>query len=207
MVSWQETAPTPFITLGGYAGTGKTTLLGQLRTALHEKNKKLRVSFCSYTGKATRVMKSKLVSNAALQDQDSISTIHGLLYTPILDDKENITGWKRKDEVECDLIIIDEASMIDKEIWNDLLSYHIPIIAVGDHGQLPPIRGTFNVMEHPDLRLEEIHRQAKGNPIIEVSVKARLEGTIPVGTRKSASGLVHKVSKRDGDARMISPNC
>jgi len=62
-----------------------------------------------------------------------------------------------------------------------LLSYKIPIIAVGDHGQLPPIRENFNLMQKPDLKLEEIHRQARENPIIKLSIMARETGEIPVG--------------------------
>jgi hypothetical protein len=46
--------------------------------------------------------------------------------------------WIRKDSVERSLIIVDEASMVDEAIWNDLLSFNIPM-AVGDHGQLPPV--------------------------------------------------------------------
>jgi len=133
--------------------------------------------------------------------QDTVSTIHGLIYTPIVNEKEQITGWERKDSIKSDLIIIDEASMVDKEIWRDLLSYSIPIIAVGDHGQLPPIRGKFNLMENPDFRLEKIHRQAENNPIIKVSVAARKDGEIPFGQSKSKSGVVTKISKRDSEAQ------
>lgn len=170
-----------FITLGGYAGTGKTTLISILRKILDGDNKKLKVAFASFTGKAARVLKNKLIESESIHPQDSVGTIHSLIYSPIIDKKQNITGWKRKEEVEADLIIIDEASMVDQEIWKDLLSYHKPIIAVGDHGQLPPINGSFNLMEKPELKLDEIHRQERGNPIIEVSILARTEGKIPVG--------------------------
>lgn len=172
----------PFITLGGYAGTGKTTLISVLRHKLNEKKIKLRVAFCAYTGKASRVLRIKLIESKAMFDQDFIGTIHSLIYSPIVDEKsEEITGWEKKEEIEADLIIIDEASMVDSVIWNDLLSYNVVIIAVGDHGQLPPIRGTFNLMENPILRLEEIHRQEKENPIINLSIMARTEGKIPFG--------------------------
>ncbi len=50
-----------FVTLGGFAGTGKTTLIALLRKELHTKEKDLKVGFASYTGKATRVLKNKLV--------------------------------------------------------------------------------------------------------------------------------------------------
>jgi len=184
-----------YITLGGYAGTGKTTLISVLRKKLHEENKKLRISFCSYTGKAARVLRNKLVESKSVYETDFVGTIHSLIYSPIVDEKtEEIIGWKRKEEIEADLIIIDEASMVDFEIWNDLLSYGIPIVAVGDHGQLPPIRGNFNLMEKPHLKLEEIHRQARENPIINLSILARNEGKIPFGV---FGKNIQKISGKD----------
>ncbi|KKQ91362.1 MAG: hypothetical protein UT14_C0014G0013 [Candidatus Shapirobacteria bacterium GW2011_GWE1_38_92] len=49
-----------FLTLGGYAGTGKTTLISVYRKKIREENKKIRVAFASFTGKATRVLRGKL---------------------------------------------------------------------------------------------------------------------------------------------------
>lgn len=181
LLEWQKNIQ-GFITLGGYAGTGKTTLIGILRQQLYKQNKKLKVAFCAYTGKASRVLRSKLIEAKALCPSDSVGTIHSLIYSPIEDEKtKEIIGWEKKDKMEADLIIVDEASMVDFFIWQDLLSYGIPIIAVGDHGQLPPIRENFNLMQKPDLKLEEIHRQARENPIIKLSIMARETGKIPTG--------------------------
>lgn len=170
-----------YITLGGYAGTGKTTLIAVLRKCLAKEDKDLKVGFASYTGKATRILKTKLKEQEVILPGDSVSTIHSLIYSPILNDKEEIIGWQTKDEIECSLIIIDEASMVDETIWRHLLSYRVPIIAVGDHGQLPPIKGSFNLMQDPELRLEEIHRQARQNPIIGLSIQAREHGLVRSG--------------------------
>ncbi len=179
---WFNSQNKTFITLGGYAGTGKTTLIAILRQKLFDQNKKIKVAFCTYTGKASRVLRLKLIENKALFPSDFVGTIHSLIYSPIEDEKtKEITGWKKREEIEADLIIIDEASMVDFFIWQDLLSYKIPIVAVGDHGQLPPIRENFNLMQKPSLKLEEIHRQAKHNPIIKLSIMAREQGSIPAG--------------------------
>lgn len=178
---WYKSKTRPqFITLGGYAGTGKTTLISFLRQFLLEQEPKLKVAFCCYTGKAVLVLKSSLLENSSLLPRDSISTIHGLIYSPI-EEGQIIIGWERKEDIEADLIIVDEASMVDSQIWQDLLSYHLPVIAVGDHGQLPPVSGQFNLMSSPLLRLEQIHRQAKKNPIIQLSLLAREQGRIPAG--------------------------
>ncbi|MBU0576691.1 ATP-dependent RecD-like DNA helicase [Patescibacteria group bacterium] len=71
--------------------------------------------------------------------------------------------------------------MVNFDIWQDLLSFNIPIIAIGDHGQLPPIEGKFSLMEKPNIKLEIIHRQAADNPIIKLSIQARKTGKIPIG--------------------------
>ena len=47
-------------TLAGYAGTGKTTLLGYLNTRLHKEDKGISIAYCSFTGKASVVLKKKL---------------------------------------------------------------------------------------------------------------------------------------------------
>ena len=167
--SWFSLPHKPFITLGGYAGTGKTTLLAILRQKIHQQNANVKVAFCAFTGKAALVLSGKLEAQGSIYKGDRVSTIHSLIYEVKTDKKGKITGWKRKPELELDLIIIDEASMITETIWNDLLSFGIPIIAVGDHGQLPPINGNFNLMGEVDLYLEQIHRQARTSPIITLS--------------------------------------
>jgi exodeoxyribonuclease-5 len=170
-----------FLTLGGFAGTGKTTLISQLRKEIDIINPKAKIAFCAFTGKAVQVLKNKLIQNQAIYKKDDISTIHSLIYRTIEDERGAVLGWIKKEleEVDYDLIIVDEASMVDEKIWNDLRYYAIPIIAVGDHGQLPPISGNFNLMSAPELRLENIHRQAENNPIIKISILARENGKIP----------------------------
>ena len=186
-----------FITLGGFAGTGKTTLISELRKKINEIDPKIKVGFCAFTGKAVQVLKNKLVSSQTLLKKDDISTIHGLIYRTIEDERGAVLGWIRKedDEIDYDLIIVDEASMVDQKIWEDLRSFGIPIIAVGDHGQLPPISGSFNLMSQPQIKLENIHRQAEGNPIIQVSRLAREKGIIP---HQKWSKNVFKVPMSEG---------
>src|SRR5262249_23627577 len=136
-------------TLGGFAGTGKTTLIRTLSKA------RPMFACAAYTGKAANVMKKKGLLGA--------STIHSLIYRPWKDEEGN-TVWSLggKYELEgCEGFIIDEASMVSSEIDNDLRSFGLPIIYVGDHGQLEPIGGTkFNPMANPMYKLEEVHRNA-----------------------------------------------
>ncbi|MBO4555167.1 MAG: AAA family ATPase [Elusimicrobiales bacterium] len=183
LLAWhRDGRKSKYITLGGYAGTGKTTLMAILRQELYRVDPSLRIAFCSYTGRAARNLEERLEEHRCLLPNDKVSTIHRLIYSPIESPDGNITGWVRAGRPKAGLIVLDEASMADAEIWHDLMSYGIPIIAVGDHGQLPPINGKFNLMEKPDLALKHIHRQAEGNPIIEVSKQARETGAVKPGT-------------------------
>ena len=187
-----------YITIGGYAGTGKTTLIAVLRKQIAKLRKDMKVGFVSYTGKAARVLRNKLKEAKVLLSDDTVGTIHSLIYSPVVNEKEEIVGWKQKEEIDRDLIIIDEASMVDEIIWLHLLSYKIPIIVVGDHGQLPPISGSFHLIASPELELIEIHRQAQNNPIIALSIQARQNGYIVPGIY---GDYIRKFSKEDNDTQ------
>lgn len=197
---WQKKPHKQYVCLGGYAGTGKTALLAKFRQKILEDNKKLKVAFCAFTGKAAQVLRNTLIEFNSIIKGDNISTIHSLIYEPIDDDFGNAISWKKKTEVNFDLIIIDEASMVSQSIWQDLLSFGIPILAVGDHGQLPPIGQDFSLMSDLDIKLSQIHRQAQESPIIKVSILARENGYIPV---KKYSSQVIKYGNQDPDINSI----
>ena len=200
ILQWYKELPTQYLTFGGYAGTGKTTLLGILGQYIHKEKKKIKIAYCSFTGKAARVLQRKLKDAGSINSSDYIGTIHGLIYKAICDEKDNIIGWEKKsvEEFDYDLIIVDEASMVTSQIWDDLLSFGKPILATGDHGQLPPIEGSFNLMSNPTLRLEEIFRQERDNPIIKVSEIARRYGQIPF---MNFSDTVRKIPKKEEDTQ------
>ncbi len=162
----------------------------------------LKIAFCSYTGKASRVLERKLKENNSLFPSDYIGTIHRLIYRAIVDERDNILGWEKipNTDFKYSLIVIDEASMVTEDIWNDLLSFNIPILAVGDHGQLPPINSSFNLMAKPDLKLEDIYRQEGDNPIIKISEIARKEGNIPFDIYGKN---IKKIHKNDEDTQEI----
>lgn len=142
-------------TLGGYAGTGKTTVIKTLVSRLTSNN--MNPAICAYTGKAVNVLRNKDLTS---------QTLHSLLYTPIYDTDGNIDGWSlvNKNLITdvFDVIIVDEASMVDSIIYKDLVEIGLPIIFVGDHGQLEPISNSdkFNLMRDPDIKLEKIHRNS-----------------------------------------------
>jgi len=74
----------------------------------------------------------------------------------------------------ADLVVIDEVSMVGDKIAEDLLSFGVKILVLGDPAQLPPVKGTGYFTEaKPDRMLTEIHRQAAGNPIIDMATRVR----------------------------------
>ena len=133
-------------TLGGYAGTGKTTLIKYLCNFFPK------YAVAAYTGKAANVLRKKDIQ---------ASTIHSRIYIPEIE-YGVLIGFELapKEDLGCEGFIIDEASMVSHDIYGDLKSYGLPIIYVGDHGQLEPVGSDFNLMADPMYRLEEIHRNA-----------------------------------------------
>ncbi len=181
------------LTAGGVAGSGKSTLL-----ALFAAETDLFVAYACLTGRAASGLAKKL-KDAGVRttlrvhppnrdgsdrtDHEAslpyCSTIHGLIYRPIKDtDTQERTGWELRQELDrrYDLIVIDEASMVDEKMEEALRSFGLPILAVGDHAQLPPIEGKSSLLVKPHLRLEKIHRQAESSPIIRLSRVIREEG-------------------------------
>lgn len=170
------------LTLGGYAGTGKSTLISVFASLFEDKA----FAYCALTGKASNVIQQKLNEADVHPSSSHVGTIHSLLYTPIANKATGaIIGWRKKkqeagDSIPYELIVVDEASMVDERIFGDLYEWGVPILAVGDHGQLPPVFGDFNLMESPELRLEKIHRQAEGAPILALSEYIRESGAMPL---------------------------
>jgi exodeoxyribonuclease-5 len=189
---WFETREPGDMTIGGLAGTGKTTLARVLPETLGVSPAS--VAYCAFTGKAASVLNKKLTGAKA-------TTIHGLIYQHSdihcaacprsKNPRAHCHGdcyicspkWVRRETLDDNvrLIIVDEASMISKAIYEDLTAFRVPIIWIGDHGQLPPIGGSFNLMNDPRVRLETIHRQVADSPILKLAMMARESGKIPFG--------------------------
>lgn len=64
--------------------------------------------------------------------------------------------------------------MLPLQMWELLLSHHIHVIALGDPGQLPPVKSEDNhVLDHPDIFLDEVMRQAQESEIIRLTMDIR----------------------------------
>ena len=157
--------------LFGYAGTGKTTLARHIAEGIDG-----HVIFAAFTGKAASVMRARGCEDA--------STIHSLIYRSRETKAEEPTFVlnRRSDVAQARLVIIDECSMVDEELGNDLLSFGVPVLVLGDPAQLPPVKGGGFFTEHePDVMLTEVHRQARDNPIVRMSMIVREGGVLENG--------------------------
>lgn len=158
---WRESNPygdRQILSLGGYAGTGKTTLIAHLIAKWDD------IAVGALCGKAAHVLRTKGVD---------AKTLHSMIYLPFENAEGKVCYRKRNYLPDVRTIIADEASMIDEFLLEDLKSFDLPILAVGDHGQLEPVGKSPNLMKEPHLRLETIHRQAKDNPIIRLATAFR----------------------------------
>lgn len=163
----------PYFYFTGLAGTGKTYLLPFLIDALGVNE----VCYAAFSGKAASVMRKRGLAGA--------TTIHSLIYRPVV--YEDANGRKtvtfalnpRSELATADLLVLDEVSMVGVSIMLDALSFGVPVIVLGDEGQLPPIHGQgFFANVEPDARLTEIRRQALDNPIIRASLAVREDPSV-----------------------------
>ena len=108
--------------------------------------------------------------------------------------------------LECSspkLIILDESSMIGMRMGTDILGFDIPTLLVGDPAQLTPVGDKSFLSGRPDFFLDEIHRQARDNPIIHLSTLAREGKKLPLG---KLSEEVKVVKRRDDDITLDMDN-
>ncbi len=160
------------LVITGSPGTGKSTILKFIIKLF--KNK--RVKLGAPTGRASK----RLYETTGIEAK----TIHRLLhYNP----KLNKFARNEKEPIEVDILIIDEASMIDIRLMRDMLSAirdETKIIFVGDTDQLPSV-GPGNVLKDmissgvvPVIELKKIYRQESESLIIYNAHKVR-DGQFP----------------------------
>ena len=158
----------------GGPGVGKTTLTNTLLKIFERIN--LEIILCAPTGTAAKKM--------AMATQHKASTIHQTLgYDPI----SKRMRYDSSQPLDCDVVVVDEVSMIDVELMANLLDAIGPqtaLILIGDVDQLPSI-GPGKVLVDlihsrniPVVFLKEIFRQSANSQIITAS-QAIQKGIVP----------------------------
>ncbi|MCH5151658.1 MAG: ATP-dependent RecD-like DNA helicase [Clostridiales bacterium] len=148
----------------GGPGTGKTTIIKCIAEILTAHG--LRLEFCAPTGRAAKRLAQSTGSDA--------KTIHRLLGYEMRNDKMAFK-YNRYNTLPCDVVIVDELSMVDVSVMNSLLSAlenGTRLVLVGDKDQLPSV-GAGNVLADVissgviEIRyLTHIYRQSEDSLIV-----------------------------------------
>ena len=150
----------------GGPGTGKTTTINTIIKIFENNDHK--VVLCAPTGRAAKRMSETSNKEA--------KTIHRLLEMGFGSDSEELVFFKdEEDPIDADVIILDEASMVDIILMYNLLKavkLGTRVLLVGDSDQLPSV-GAGNVLKDiidskviKTVRLNEIFRQARESMIV-----------------------------------------
>ena len=190
----KQSIKSPISIITGGPGTGKTTVLSGVLLVyarlfglnLDIDSITYKIALCAPTGRASRRMEDVMNLKAY--------TIHKLLGY----DYEGNFHYGEDNPLSHDLIIIDEGSMIDIFLMEQLLSA-IPktskVIIVGDKDQLPsvgPGQVLGDMIESKRVKvieLSEIHRQAKNSHIIELSNQINYQ-TVNASAYESMDDLI-----------------
>lgn len=176
--------------LTGGPGTGKTTTINGI-ISLFRKDK-LRIALAAPTGRAAKRM-SEITGMEA-------KTIHRLLEVEWGERDEQCFNRNERNPIEADVLIVDELSMIDIQLFSSLLDA-LPLgcrlIMVGDSDQLPPV-GAGNVLHDmiesgmlPVVELKEVFRQAQRSLIV-------------TNAHKIVSSELPDLSRKDSDFFFMS---
>lgn len=155
------------MTLSGYAGTGKTSLMEMIAKKGQKQNRP--VMFCATTNKAAAVLNDR-VSKAGFK-ASTLNKVFGINVevdsSKAYNARNLVNVLKDVDIMPGTTIIIDEASMINEEnykILNDIAKEHrLKIIYVGDEAQLAPVNEdkiskVFRNGEGKVIRLTQVER-------------------------------------------------
>ena len=177
----------------GGPGTGKTTIIKFILNVFIKRG--FKTIMVAPTGRAAKRMMETTGFEA--------KTIHRVLEISSTEDDEfNFVGKSDKNTIKCDVIIIDEASMIDVLLGSKLfksLSIGTKIIIVGDTDQLPSVgpgnflKDIINSGIFPVSRLNKIYRQKENSYIV-------------LNAHKINNGEELILNKKDGDFYILKNN-
>lgn len=162
-----------FFTLSGVAGSGKTTLTKEaIKSFFNRGTGSVVVSAPTHKAK-------KVISNATGLEGETIHSLLGLAPNVELADfdinKPEFSPKKKPTIEYYKLVVVDEASMLNKDLWDMLKTqarrFNTKLLMQGDMCQLPPIKEDISrVFTDPDIaykfELTKVERQAGDNPLM-----------------------------------------
>lgn len=215
----------PLTTLFGYAGTGKTEVARHIAAAVEGTT-----VFCAPTGKAALVLKKRGIPastvhqliyrpvGASLKKLEQLQAEFERARKPerkeelrkeikelleLLDQPRFILEEEALDGV--DAVVLDESSMVGTQMLNDLMSFGVPVLALGDPAQLPPVNASSPIAGEgyrPTVMLDKLHRFALDSPINYFATRCRESGPRAVTGWRDGSGL-NPVSTFDLTAQQL----
>lgn len=194
---WWKTQDKQVFEISGIAGSGKSSVVYYLIEELGlDRNN---VLFVAYVGKAALVLSQK---------GNNAKTIHSAIYDavevpkydengkPIIVNNRKVTTieFVKKNKLygDIELIVVDEAGMVPEKLALDLMSFNIPIIALGDNNQLDPVFGERFFLAKPDATLTKPMRQALDSPIIYLAERAMRGKPIKMGKYGDSCYVIDK---------------
>lgn len=175
--------------LTGYAGTGKTTLLQAFIRELRDRGDERPIVLSAFSNKATKVL-AAMAAQWRL-DIDAMTCCKLLGLRPVIDEEngKQVFAIDRQQASQIDryrLVIVDECSMINQELWELLVNavsnlYRgTQILFVGDPAQLPPVNepesACFSQVIHKS-QLTEVVRYGGAIGVIAEDMRQNLERT------------------------------
>lgn len=161
----------PFSIITGGPGTGKTTIVRAIIALYKQLFPNHKISLCAPTGRA-----AKRLSELA---EIETCTIHSLLKWDL---ETNTFAINEEDPLDCNLLIIDEFSMVDAYLFYNLLkaSHYVGrILIIGDEDQLPSVGPGFVLRDlilancFPVSRLSKIFRQSEGSDVVKLAMEIK----------------------------------
>jgi exodeoxyribonuclease V alpha subunit len=188
----QQALNSRVLVITGGPGVGKTTLVNALLQILRAK--RVNCQLCAPTGRAAKRMSEATGFEA--------KTIHRLLEV-----RPERGGFFRTESnpLECDLLVVDETSMVDVTLMHHLLRAlpgHASLVLVGDVDQLPSVgpgsvlRDLIDSGQVPVVRLTEVFRQAAGSRII-INAHRINQGLMPELPRPDAESDFYFLERAD----------
>ena len=205
--------------LKGWAGTGKTycvsVLVRYVLEVIHPTHNWYRIAVTGPTNKSVRVIKK---TSGLKNPRVSFQTIHKMLGLTERITKEGVQEFVNQGDFQpkiktVKLLIIDEVSMLNDDLFQEVLKYRdrIKIICMGDPAQIPPVGRPDCIPFREELAagyriktlsLKQIMRQKKDNAIIESSVAIRSE----LGRAKNPVEPITKLNEKGEGIEFLNLN-